>query len=181
MSNTKRIHLFSFALLAVLALSGCSTPTPRFDKPPEPNLSLVYGHIDMEDAPTKLSWVALKMVRPVVKEPYYNFWVRDGSFFRANVRQGSYKFESFGGGNTTYLFPKQGKGVLDRQIERPGLYYVGSYKFKKISKGLFRSDEFDLVPTDSPSELELLKKIVVYAHDDYWKNMIQTRIKELEK
>jgi hypothetical protein len=181
LSNKKPIRLFTFALLAALALSGCSTPTPKFVKPEEPNLSLVFGYIDMEEAPTKLKWVALKMVRPVVKEPYYNFWVREGAFFRSHVRQGSYKFEDFGGGNTRYIFPSQGKGVMDRQITTPGLYYVGSYKFKKISRGIFRTDEFDLVPTNSPSELELLKKIVGYAEDDYWKAMIQRRIRELEK
>ena len=181
LSNKKHIRLFSFALVAALALTGCATPTPEFVKPDEPNLSLVFGHIDMEDAPTKLKWVELKMVRPVVEKPYYNFWVRDGTFFRSHVRQGSYKFEQFGAGNTKYMFPAQGKGVMDRQIPRPGLYYAGSYKYKKISRGLFRDDQFDLEPTSSPSELELLKKIVAYAQDDYWKGMIEKRIRELEK
>lgn len=181
MFNKKHIHLFSLALLAALALASCSAPPPKFGKLDEPNLSLVFGHIDMEEAPSKLKWVELKMVRPVVEKPYYYFWVREGTFFRSHVRQGSYKFEKFGGGNNEYIFPSQGRGVMDRQIARPGLYYVGSYKYKKISRGLFRGDEFDLIPSNSPSELDLLKKMVVYAEDDYWKGMIEKRIRELEK
>lgn len=173
--------MFSFALLAALALTSCSTPTPNFMKPEEPNLSLVFGHIDMDDAPTKLGWVELKMVRPVVEKPYYYFWVREGTFFRSHVRQGSYKFEKFGYKNDKYIFPAQGKGVMDRQVTKPGLYYVGSYKYKKIPRGLFRDDQFDLIPTNSPSELELLKKISVYSQDNYWKGMIEKRIRELEK
>jgi len=179
--NRKSIRLLSFALLAALALTSCSTYTPVLEKPTQAGDSLVFGYIDMDDAPTPVKWVNMKRMRPVVATPYYNFWVVDGTFFRGHTPYGSYKFTQFGGSNYTYSFPEQGKGELDPQINTPGVYYVGSYKYKKISKGLFRDDEFDLVKTDSPSELELLKKIVVYAQDDYWKAMIEKRIRELEK
>lgn len=179
--NNKRINLFSLALLAALALTSCSTPAPKFEKPTKPGLSLVFGHIDMKDAPTGIRWVDMRRVRPVAEKDVYYFWVVDGTFLRSHVPEGTYKLTQFGGGKYTYSFPAQGKGDLDRQITKPGVYYVGSYKYKKIPRGLFRDDQFDLIPTDSPSELELLKKISVYSRDDYWKDMIEKRIRELEK
>lgn len=173
-------------LLAAFALASCSA-TPKLEKPDGGNVSLVFGYIDMDDAPSELSWVEMKRMRPVTKTPYYNFWVVDGTFFRADVPEGTYKFTSFGGHsgwkNTSYNynFPDQGKGELDRRIDKPGLYYVGAYKYSKIDTGFFEAGKFDLLPIKEPSELELLERIMPYAHDAYWKNMIEKRIRELEK
>ena len=180
-------YRFVLTLLIIAAiLSGCAS-TPNLGTPDAENVSLVFGHIDMDEAPSELDWVQMKRMRPVTKTPYYNFWVVDGTFFRADVPEGTYKFTSFGGHsgwkNTSYNynFPNQGKGELDRRISKPGIYYVGSYKYEKIDTGFFSPDQFNLVPTKAPSELEMLEKMLPYADDPYWKNMITKRMQELKK
>ncbi len=182
--------IYSLRLLLAVTLAafvaGCST-TPSLDKPAGTGMSLVFGHIDMDDAPSDLDWVELKRMRPISKEPYLGFWVVDGTFFRGDVPTGTYKFTQFGGhsgwknATYTYDFPTQGKGEMDRRIDKPGLYYVGSYAYKNISTGLFEPDKFDLIPSKSPNELDLLQKIRPYANDPYWQRMIDKRIKELKK
>lgn len=179
-------HIITLFLLVAFALTGCSV-TPKLEKPDGENVSLVFGHIDMDDAPSELGSVVMKRMRPVTKTPYYHFWVVDGTFFRGDVPEGSYKFTSFGGHsgwkNTSYNynFPDQGKGELDRRISKPGLHYVGAYKYSEIDTGIFQADKFNLVAVKKPTELELLERILPYADDAYWKNMIEKRIRELKK
>lgn len=157
------------------------------EKPEQPNLSIIFGYIDMNDAPTKLKWVSMKRVRPRTPKPYYNFWVDKGFFYRASVPLGSYKFDSFGGfsgwKNTDYTFnfPSQGRGEMDPIIEKQGIYYVGSYKYKKIKTGLFRPNKFDLIKVEQPSEKELLTQLLKYAKHSEWKRLITNRLKEIAK
>lgn len=178
-----------FALVALigLLLAGCAS-TPELTSPEGRNdLSLVFGYVDMSDAPSKLDFVWMKRMRPVEDKPYYSFWTVDGMFFRANVPPGTYKFDKFGGHsgwkNTTYnyRFPEQGKTELDRQIAKPGIYYVGSYRYKEIKTSFWKPDNWDLERVNSPSERELLEKMLPYAKHEHWKKLIQNRIAELKK
>ncbi|MDH5649024.1 MAG: hypothetical protein OEY67_05145 [Gammaproteobacteria bacterium] len=178
-------NLIRILLLTILlATAGCST-TPSLDEPEGNQPSMIYGHIDMEDAPCKLGWVTMKQMRPKTDKPYYNFWIDEGTFFRINVPPGTYKFDEFGGaprfGNTiyTFSFPDQGKGEMDRQIKRQGLYYVGSYKYKKIKTRFWQQGKFDLEKTKGPSEKEILQKILPYAKHPFWIKKINERLKQL--
>lgn len=179
-----------FRLIVICAtvsmLGACGSSPNLNNKPDGKNVSLVYGYIDMKNAPSKVTWVSMKKLKPKTDKPYYSFWVVDGMFFRNNVPPGTYKFTKFGGfsgwKNTeyTYSFPSQGQGALDRRIRRPGTYYVGSYKYKKIKKKKFFSqDKYDLVPVKSPSEKELLQKMLPYAKNPHWKGMIEKRLAKL--
>jgi len=156
------------------------------EKPEEPNLSIVYGYIDMDEAPIKLKWISMKRVKPRTSKPYYNFWTTKGLFYRASVPQGAYKFDSFGGfsgwKNTDYTFefPKQGRGELDPTIKKQGIYFVGAYKYKKIKTGLLRASKYDLVKVASPTEKELLLQLSEYARHPEWKGLIDRRLKELK-
>lgn len=174
-------------IVAALAASGCgSTPeiTPPEDKE---STSLVFGHLDMSDAPSDLDWVWMKRMRPVTDTPYFSFWTVDGTFFRGNVPPGTYKFTKFGGHsgwkNTTYNynFPDQGKGELDRQVGSNGLYYVGSWRYKKIKTSFWKPDQFDLERVKSPTERELLERMLPYAKGAHWRGMIERRLRELKK
>ena len=170
----------------LLLLAACAT-TPSLTAPEGKDVSLVFGHIDMSEAPSDLHWVTMQRLRPVTETPYYSFWVVDGTFFRINVPAGTYKFTKFGGHsgwkNTsyTYGFPSQGQSKLDRRIDRPGLYYAGSWKYRKVKTGFFQPGKFDVEASRTPSELELLQKMLPYADHPHWKQMIEQRIRELKK
>ncbi len=186
---TRLLNTTSALVLLLLALGGCSVtpPTPSLKKPVEESSSLIFGYIDMEDAPSPLIHVSMKLMRPVTDKPYFGFWVNDGLFFRGDTPAGVYKFTQFAGGprygSTThrYRFPDQGKGMLDQTIDKPGTYFVGSYKYREVDTGFFEAGKFELEPTTTPTELELLRRILPYANDPYWVTMIENRIRELEK
>ena len=150
-----RSVIISACLIMLASLTACSS-TPALHKPKSGSDSLVFGYIDMTDAPSHLGRVSMKQLRPKTDKPYLSFWVVDGAFFRDEVGPGTYKFVKFGGysawkrADFNYAFPEQGKGALDREIDRPGLYYVGSYKYQEVKTGFFEPDKFELVATSMP-------------------------------
>jgi hypothetical protein len=177
--------IFAGLLVFALTLSGCGGGVKAFVKSVEEEESLVFGHLDMDEAPTNLDWVSMKRLRPVSKTPYYSFGIDGSMFYRTHTPPGTYKFESFGGSSVLrnadykFKFPDQGKGEMDRVISSTGLYYVGSYKFKRVKTGFFEQGKFSLEKVDKPSEKELLMKLLEKAQHPSWKAVIQKRIGEL--
>ena len=75
--------------------------------------SLVFGYVDMADAPTKVSGVQIRQVAPPTDKPFWGTDVRDGMFYTAYLPQGSYMLASLYGssfwrGEHQYNFPRQG-------------------------------------------------------------------------
>ena len=181
----KKLLVPIIVLLFTLPQSGFAKKGYLKEKPEEPNLSIIFGYIDMDKAPTKLKRVSMKRVRPRTPKPYYGFWIKKGLFYRASVPVGSYKFESFGGfsglrnADYTFRFPSQGKGEMDPVVNKQGVYFVGSYKYKKIKTGIFKPNKFDLIKIDGPTEKELLVRLLKYAKHPEWKRLINNRLKEL--
>ena len=178
-------------LVLAVVLTGCSGSI-AFKKPDKPNQSMIIGFIDMADAPGDFNGVVMKQIKPATKKPYHYFWIKEGMFFSDDISQGVYKmdnFKSYSGWRSTqysYNFPKTGgKGEMDLKIKRPGIYYIGSWKYKKIKTGFFKEmmgkGKFELVRVKSPSELEILTKIKKYSKDSYWTNMINKRISQLKR
>ena len=173
--------------LSAVALTACST-WQKVDDPPESTV-MVYGYLDMEDAPTVLDYFHFKQVKPKTDTPYWSTAVDDGHFYGTGLVPGSYQFNTFGGTNCLlgnflcgtpheYSFPAQNDGF---RFTKPGLHYVGSYKYKHIDRGMFKSDNFDIEPTRKPTELEVLRKILPHFKGDRWAPHIEARIKELSR
>ncbi|MCK4864365.1 MAG: hypothetical protein KAT06_02970 [Gammaproteobacteria bacterium] len=187
-----RLNLKTSFITLVLAtvLTGCGGIA--FNKPANPNDSLIIGSIDMSEASGEFTHVVMKKIKPASKTPYKWFWVKDNLFFRDDVEKGAYKmdnFKSFSGWTNTeysYNFPKTGgKGEMDIKVRKSGIYYVGSWKFKKVNTGFFKEmigkGKFELIRVKLPSELDILNKIKKYSKDDYWTNMINKRISQLKR
>jgi hypothetical protein len=168
-------------LFAAGLLTGCAS-SPRLGPPSTDDVSLVFGHINMDQASAKLDSVQMKRIYPETRTPYYNFWVVDGTFFRADVPKGTYDFTSFGGHSGLknksheYDFPGHGKGKVSPRITIPATYFVGSFRYS----GIDNAGNAILVPAKAPSEYELLRKILPYAKDPYWSNMIKKRLNRLK-
>jgi len=76
----------------------------------------------------------------------------------------------------------QGKKEIDPVIKKPGIYFVGSYKFKMIKKTtMFEQGEYDIIKINKPTEKEVLEKLLKYAKDTIWKQRILIRLKELDR
>lgn len=180
-------QIIRLLLVAILLLStvACSTWKP-FRGSFEEEKSLIFGYIDMSDAPSNFKWLNAKRIKPTSDTPYYGFFVDHGLFYRTYIPEGVYKLQDFGGfswryGGTevAYNFPTQGKNVWDPLIKVPGIYYLGSYKYKK-AKSSFMNAKYDLVQIKSPGEKELLQRLLKLAVHPTWKNKIEKRIKEIK-
>lgn len=174
---------FAFAVL----LGACSTSghvAPTSDRN-----GIVVGYIDMRDAPSVLDIVIMK--RQDRDTPPYLFHVEDGVFFQLDVEPGRYKFTRFGGSSFLkqtaydYKFPAERKGELDVTVHGPAIHYVGAWRFRNTSQGLLAGvltpGSFDIERISSPTEREILQKVLGDASNVHWKAMIRARIEALER
>lgn len=179
---------FKVALVAVVFLiAGCgSSPVMlRSDRGPD-QYALVYGYIDMKDAPVGMDWITFRQVLPKTDKPFWHAAVSDGMFYISVLKPGMYQLDSFGGapfiGNTYYTFPipRQGNDFGRFKISKPGVYYIGSFKYQAIHTGFFSPDKFNLVSEASPSRTDLLNRLLKVAQSDEWKARIKIAIREAE-
>ena len=190
---------FTFSLLFLLSGCSFSIRTVDLDSPYLKDLKysmddksfLVIGYIDMEESPAKLQRIRIKQIKPEPDNQIgFGFLIADDMFYNVYLKPGIYKFADFGGLSKTnfidnkrytFSFPAQGKGEWDPVLEKPGIYFVGSYKYKKVKTGLLEEGKFDLEKINNPTEKEVLQKLLKYSEKTKWEAIILNRIKELEK
>jgi hypothetical protein len=177
----RRILTIMCLLLAVAVLAGCGT---HLRNPADDTRSLAYGFVDMEDAPTKLAWATIKQMKPVKDKPYWGAGA-DGSglFWNEHLEPGSYMLTSFGGHSVlrnasyTYEMPEYGSNGTAKVIKKPGMYYMGAYKYTK--EGSFFNPKFSIEPVESPTEREVLEMLLPLSTGTQWEAMIKARIAKL--
>jgi len=163
-------------------ISGCGV---RIHNPANDNASLVYGYIDMSEAPTKLGWASLKQLKPKTDKPYWGAGSNGtGVFWNEHITPGSYQLTEFGGGSFwknatyTYAMPEYGKNDTAVVISKSGLYYLGSYKYKK--EGSFFNPKFSIEKSKKPTEKEVLEMILPLSKGTSWEARIVKRMKALK-
>ncbi len=181
-------YVGAITVLVILAgvLAGCSGFRP-FQKPFHEEHSLVFGYMDMSDAPSSFRWITMKNINPGANTGEYGFFVEDGMFYRTYVPSGRFKFHKFGGYSfsmggreLTYAFPRQGKQEIDPVIRKRGVHYVGSYKYVK-EKAPFLELRFSLKRIKKPDERELLTRLLRKKLHPSWKQIIEKRLREIKK
>lgn len=177
----KKLLVLLTVIVSVGFVAGCGV---RLHNPPDDMRSLVYGYIDMEDAPTKLGYATIKQVKPKTKKPYWPSG-SDGTglFWHEKLPLGSYQLVAFGGshwfkGSYHYDIPEYGKNDTAVVIKKTGLYYMGSYKYEKA--GSFFNPKFELIKVNSPSEKAVLEKLLLLSSGTQWEGMIQDRLRSLQ-
>ena len=184
-------YRFGFVLFWLALLAGCAAP-PELIKPDNHQVSLVFGYFDLRDAPTKLDDVSLKKYDS--KPLYFDCGVTEGLFWHIGLASGSYQVETFsgrGGWFTNphrYDFGTRGRNDTAVRIKTPGIYFLGAYRYVPIKHGMFEQDEFQMQPIDSPSEKELLQRLVAHlSADPHFKafdwqlGLAMQRLKELSR
>lgn len=164
--------------LVLVACSGAVVPRPQ-----EAQESIVFGHIDMSDAPVGLRWVYIRQYAPPIEAPYWSAGVDDGHYWQWYLKPGSYGLDSFGGSgfNSEYTFnmPRQSK-ALRIVIKKPGVYFLGAYKYKPIETGIFEQGKYDLVEVDKPTEADVLRDLLKLVKGTSVEPKLQARLKEVE-
>jgi hypothetical protein len=161
--------LRSLALLAVGLLAACGGTAPVASD--DETLSLVFGYFDMGDAPTKVNWVGLKQYGGK-DAGTYSLAVNDGLFFHVGIEPGSYQVDKFGGsaflrGDYVYNFGSKGRNTTAIRIQKPGVYFLGAHRYvNHAGKGFFAPDKFDMEPAKSPSEKDLLQRVIKRLESD---------------
>lgn len=182
----KKMIWLSILLIAAFTLNGCAGNKLIRDK--DNRTSLVFGYVDMDDAPVDLDWLAIKQVLPKTDKPYLYEATDHGMFWGSFFKKGAYQIDGFGGRSilrrTDYEFdlPKQYARKLRFKVgNKPAIYFMGSYKYKDVKTGFFEPGKFDFVATKSPSEKELLERLLKYTDSKIWEARIKHRIMELSK
>jgi hypothetical protein len=175
-------------LAAVLLLAGCRGGGHGRDIN-DPSNSLVFGFVDMSDAPTKVTGAQIMQVAPPTDKPYWGTDVKDGLFYTYYLPPGSYRLASLYGssflrGEHQYNLGRQGGGDTTARIEKPGIYFLGAYKYKSVKTGMFEQSKFGIERVSTPSEAELLQRLLdtdAEVKNSVWADKIRQRIARLKK
>lgn len=182
-----RTRLAGLALFALLLVAGCSSEPTRDIN--DPTNSLVFGYIDMSNAPTPVShaWIE-QLAPPTTGSPYWTMEVKDGMFYAGDLPAGKYQMNSVWGsaflkGDYSYGFGRQSKQTQVR-ITKPGIYYLGSFKYRPVKTGMFEGAKFAIDRIKDPSEAELLKKLLENdstLKNSAWAEKIRARLAHLKR
>jgi hypothetical protein len=181
-----RLVRFAAASAALAFLSACASgqigPTRDVD---DPGNSLVFAYVDMGDAPTSVDSASLK---PQGEEGFWTMGIEDGLMFQEYLPPGSYQLASLEGssflhGDVVYSFPLYGRNEASVAIQKPGIYFLGSFKYKEVKTGFFEQGKFDIERVDSPTEVELLNRMLKqkWVKGTQWEARIRARLAALHK
>ena len=195
--DLRQISLTVMVVIMTMATSGCSYMFAKgssIDEQESNKSILVYGYVDNSEAPFNIKSGDLKQVRPASSEPYKEVRTKDGLIYLENLPLGSYKMIGVEGTDKNILsstlwtstFPEPSRNPdfkrLEFRAKKPGLYYMGSYKLDLVKEGgLFSVDKYEMIATKSPTEKQVLKKLVKYAKGTRWEKLINERIRKLKK
>lgn len=166
----KITRLFAVLSLA-LVLGGCAGA--HID-PNDKTVSLVYGYFDMKDAPSSLDWVSIKRYGSD-EAAFYQIGASDGLFFHVGIAPGSYQIERFGGvggiplltrRNFIYNFGTRGRNGSAIRVQRPDIYFMGTFKYVDHPGGFFKADKFEMQASKQPTEKEVLQRLIKSLESD---------------
>ena len=178
------------AICALFLLAACASSTPV--DPNDTTRSVVYGYIDMEDAPSSLGWVRI-MDYDSDDESGYNAAADDGIFYHVGIAPGPHQVDSFGRSTTwwsntnySYQFGADGRNQTALRIKRPGVYFMGAYRYVSVSSGWFEPGKFEMKKIKRPGEREILTKVLARMAADnpeYLRQiaMVRRRLAQLAK
>ena len=172
--------LLPVLVLGVVLLVGCAAVNPQVRTQPDENSSLLFGYFDMTGSGDILSGVHLNQDEKVgiVYRSSAMKTYRDGLFFMQDLPPMRYVIPFFYAGNTLYSFRPDEEDAF--QLPPDTLAFVGAYKYHDPKKGgILTTRKFDLIETDSPSEVEILKMLLERVEGDRWKMKINARLKAL--
>jgi hypothetical protein len=175
----KRIWL-ALSLAALGLLAGCAGGGQGRSMD-DPGNSLVFGYIDMADAPTAISGASIGQVAPSSDDLYWNAAARNGLFYTYDLPPGSYQLVSVSGSDlrkVAYEYDLPRQDLEHALITRPGIYFLGSYRYVDTGE----AGAFEIERMDTPTEAQLLQRILEEdgaVKGSAWEARIRERLSEL--
>jgi hypothetical protein len=180
-------------------VAGCAyivgsrdTISSGFDKEQKRTGSFVFGYIDMKEADPDLDWALLYHFAQGEQTKSIPMRTSEGAYYLENVPPGSYSIGEFGGRATNffsagaliafrpYFYTIGTEPAFRVKIEKPGIYFVGAHKFQPHKSDKSGSDKFELNPLDSPTQKEILAKIVERAKGSPWEPALRSYLAKLK-
>ena len=179
-------------IILIGALSACAGK-PKLEKRSSDNNSLVFGYIDISSMDVKTTWTSIKRVFPQQDKPYYKMGVLRGEIndnkygaiiFNEDLPFGSYKVTRISGHYWSFLskygvrygFPEAGSTQLSVRINKPGIYYLGAYKLKRVGSSWAWNEKFELIEDKSISRKNVLKALLKITTNPEWKMKIKKEL-----
>ena len=170
------------SVVAVLIISGCvGGGGERITD--YTNHSTVYGWVDIDEVDgNHLYNVIVKQYRPKTEAPYYFLGIEKFKggylFYTHATTNGAFKLDTaraqsclgFMCSNTyyEYHFGSQGSDVGAVTIDKPGVYFLGSYELAEQKTGWFEQGKFNVVEAQNgPSRKEMLEAVLANAPRDH--------------
>lgn len=170
--------LFRIATLLCFAftLAGCASTREITDFK---NTSIIYGWVDMKEAPSGISYGQVFNLNAKDKYAYFNLGVEklEGGylFYHVGMEPGNYRMVHLSGQNCLLIFCSNtiheysfGEDSDYRfSIGKPGVHFIGAYDYKKIKTGFFKPKKFDFVKARKPpTRRQMLERILKEVESD---------------
>ena len=171
---------FVIGVLALpFLLAACGGGYKMVEERADNTTSFIYGYIDMEEAPTRLESFTIRQIAPDTESPYWHVRIHDGIFYMENVPPGSYQFMKFGGpggrsSEVSYYSFQFPTGIKTFRVRNAGIYFLGSYKFKKT--GTDENRKFDIERTSMPGKRDLMGRLLPYTAGTRWEAQLSRYI-----
>jgi len=176
------------ALGAAVLLVGCSHAA-KLETMESPQSAMVFGSVTADEPIRNVRMLEFgKVYVTFASEPPKPQLLNNGMFDFENVPPGRYYVESIASAHNLYSFAPTADTDIDQFKQehlftvKPGeLYYLGSFRIK-ITKnaGTFSSGEMSLQRVKSPSEKDILKRMLRIGKGSGWEPRIQARIDQLK-
>jgi len=196
----KTVYLkFITLVIMVISLSACGVhikirKSEQLEEQTQNNSILVVGYFDDSEAQFNLGWGFIKQIKPATSEAYKELRANDdGLFYLEDLPVGSYKLATLRGREKGLLStqpwvmrlpePSRDKAfkLTELRANNPGVYFLGSYKLKLVHKGgFFGSDKHETVALSTPTEKDVLKKLLKHSLGTKWEKIIKTKIDKLK-
>ena len=170
-------------LLILVSLTGCAGKVLK--DPASKNVSMVFAYINTDEFHERSHGGNLYDVKAKENGPglFYMYDLKGGSdrsiVYSVDVEAGVYSLNDLRivTGNITNHLLLHNHGIDEGKVNvgKQGVYFLGSYKYEKTKDG------FAIVRTSTPSEKEVIKKILShrYTEEGQWKKMLKSRMKKL--
>ncbi len=177
-------YRFIILLMAVLLVSGCMGRL--VENPTRDDASLVFGFIDLGEGSTKGMLKGMEIVSLDEDTPgtFYTSTIHYGLFFHDDMPPGKYMVSNFRGSmfaaelllglQFKYQMPHYSKNPMKFELKEPGIYYLGTWKFRKVDDG------FTLEPAEAPDKRQLLEWLMEEGKGTVWETRIADVLKRMK-